>query len=118
MATKLPSSTAKEMSRATVCTSPEGARKRTVTSSKATACVLMPSCGPAARPAPALRLDAELGVRLLDELVGIGRLDVDLGGLDLGNELAEHGEHHDGGGDRALPPRAARGCAIADADHR
>jgi hypothetical protein len=30
------------MSRATVCTSPEGARKRTVTSSKATAGVLMP----------------------------------------------------------------------------
>src|SRR5437763_5296294 len=92
MATNVPSAISKEISRATVWTSPDGARKRTVTSSKATAGVLMPS-RPTARSAPGLRLDAELGVGLLHELVGIGLLDVDIGALDLGHELAEHGEH-------------------------
>src|SRR5260370_17293216 len=93
MATKVPSSMAKEISRATVWISPDGARKRTVTSSKATAGTAIVPPPSRAGPATWLGLDAELDVRLLDELVGIGGLDVDLGVLDLGHEFTEHGEH-------------------------
>src|SRR5690242_16471861 len=111
MARKVPSAMSKAMSRATVCTSPEGARKRMVTSSNETAAAVTAVAPTAAlRPLPPpsprrgeggcssvvallLFLDAELLVRLLRELVGVGLGNVDMRVLDRRHRLAEDVEH-------------------------
>src|SRR5690348_1294456 len=96
IATKVPSAISSEMSRRTVCTSPAGVGKRTVTPSNATAGVLMAFAALilAMRAGRyALVRQTELLARGLRELVVVGLGHVDLGVRDLGIGAGEHIEH-------------------------